>query len=267
MQGSAMPAIERAKAGDYLAKLGDPRKSVTHIEHMEFCFVPAGPFLMGSDPEFDKYTRDEETPQHQVDMSAYYLARYPVTQAQYQLFVNDGGYANPDFWEEAIADKLWKTGKFDNRKDAKHYGGPFDLPNHPVVGIIWYEACAFARWLTHTCQTKGMISSKIAFRLPTEAQWEKASRGGVEQPESPCIVSISEIDSSPPKIKLKAGRKRIYPWGDTFDQERLNSYETGIRSTSGVGCFYTGQSIYGCEEMSGNVREWCYDRYASDYYQ
>jgi formylglycine-generating enzyme required for sulfatase activity len=266
MQGSAMPAIERAKAGDYLAKLGDPRKSVTHIEHMEFCFVPAGPFLMGSDPEFDKYTRDEETPQHQVDMSAYYLARYPVTQAQYQLFVNDGGYANPDFWEEAIADKLWKTGKFDNRKDAKHYGGPFDLPNHPVVGIIWYEACAFARWLTHTCQTKGMISSKIAFRLPTEAQWEKASRG-VEQPESPCIVSISEIDSSPPKIKLKAGRKRIYPWGDTFDQERLNSYETGIRSTSGVGCFYTGQSIYGCEEMSGNVREWCYDRYASDYYQ
>ena len=266
MKGDDLPAIERVKAGDFLAKLGDPRKSVTHIEHMEFCFVPAGPFLMGSEPENDKEAFERETPQHQVDLSAYYISRYPVTQAQYKFFVDDDGYGNPEFWAEAIADHFWKNGKFRDSDDAERYGQNFDLPNHPVVGISWYEAQAYARWLTKKCQEKGMITKDQAFRLPTEAEWEKASCGGLEEVLSPYIVSIVKMNTNQPEVKMKTGKKRIYPWGDRFDQEKCNS-DFIFNSTSAVNCFYKGQSIYGCEEMSGNVWEWCYDWYASDYYQ
>ncbi len=113
----------------------------------------------------------------------------------------------------------------------ERYGSEFDLPNHPVVGVSWYEAAAFCRWLSER------LNMPIA--LPTEAQWEKAARG---------------MDG------------RRYPWGNEIDAEKVNYGDTGIRSTSAVGIFPQGESPYAAHEMSGNVWEWTADWYDSNYY-
>ncbi len=260
IRGNDLPAIERSEAGNLLATLDDPRKEVMTVEQIKFCYVPEGPFLMGSDPEIDKNMYKNEAPRHSVILSSYYISLYPVTQAQYQCFVDDQGYDQSAFWKEAIDDGLWKNGNFQNRKRAKSYGGNFDLPNHPVVGITWYEARAFTRWLTVKYQELNLLPADKDIRLPTEAEWEKASRGGSEQPGQPHIVHATDICSDKPEIKMKAGENRIYPWGKTVDEDKMNC-EMIIQSTSAVGCFCHGQSIYGCEEMSGNVWEWCNDWY------
>ncbi len=146
------------------------------------------------------------------------------------------------------------------------FGEPFNLPNHPVVGVTWYEALAFTRWLTAQLQTvakakmmsdglagasgpereywSGLASGKLAACLPSEPEWEKAARGGLE---------------------LQGNPKRRYPWGDDPDSERANIADTGIGTTSAVGCFPEGRSPYGCEDMSGNVWEWCMTQWRDDY--
>jgi formylglycine-generating enzyme required for sulfatase activity len=94
-------------------------------------------------------------------------------------------------------------------------------PDHPVVCVSWYDAMVYAMWL-----------AKLAgqpWRLPTEVEWEKTARG---------------TDG------------RIYPWGDNFDKERCNTDEGGIRTTTPVGRYPKGKSLYHVQDMSGNVFEW-----------
>ena len=97
-----LPAIERAEAGRALARLGDPRPEVMNVDDMQFCFTPAGPFLMGGDKDpKDPESEYDSGPQHQLELPAYYIGRYPVTQAQFAAFVADDGYGEADYWQEA----------------------------------------------------------------------------------------------------------------------------------------------------------------------
>ncbi len=226
LEQSQLPAVERATAGVSLAHLGDPRPGVglgaDGLPDIAWQEIPAGPFVMGDKGQT-------------VKLETYFISQYPITNSQYQAFVEGGGYQEAAYWSEAIEAGYWQEGGFkgewDNevRTQAVDYGPPFNLANHPVVGISWYEAMCFCRWLSE--QVKQQLT------LPSEAQWEKAARGNEGQ---------------------------SYPWGDEADANKANYDETGIGSSSAVGCFPHGKSVYNCLDMSGNVWEWCLDWYDQD---
>ena len=176
--GSDLTAPERAEAGRWLAALGDPRaevvpKTVEEVGEMEFCWVPPGPFVMG-----------EGKDRHENDTlkRGYWLARYPVTVAQYGWFVKDGGYGKAEYWEEARKAGCWQEGKYKGRWDQEWREGPMavrvplDTANHPVVEVSWYEGLAYSRWLTERWGRE----AGARFGLPSEAEWEKGARGGLE---------------------------------------------------------------------------------------
>lgn len=174
--------------------------------------IPAGPFWMGSD-EYDSVK-----PKHQVTLPAFLIARFPITNVQYSAFVQDKGYDQQKLWTPAG----WEWRSKNKIAGPQSYGGAFDLANHPAVGVSWYEAIAFCRWLS--------ARTGQPLRLPTEAEWEKAARGsqGLE-----------------------------YPWGK-WEGDRANTNEAGINATSAVGAFSpAGDSPYDVADMAGNVWEWC----------
>jgi formylglycine-generating enzyme required for sulfatase activity len=173
----------------------------------ETVLVPAGAFLMGSlDAE---EIPDYEMPQHQVDLPAYRIGVYPVTNEQYAEFVKDADYAAPK-----------KVGWFGKSP-------PKDKLDHPVVGVSWYDAGAYCRWLS---DKTGRV-----YRLPAEAEWEKAARGTDGQ---------------------------IYPWGDEWDASRCNCSST---QTTPVTAYPSSQSPHGCYDMAGNVWEWTTTLWGSDW--
>jgi len=115
----------------------------------EMILIPAGEFLMGSDPQQDKFAFDDEQPQHTLYLPDYYLARTPVTNAQYSPFVQATGHELPSDWD-----------------NGSPPGGKED---HPVVYVSWFDALAYCRWLSE-------ITEK-AYGLSSEAEWEKGARG------------------------------------------------------------------------------------------
>ena len=227
--------VERAAAGDALARLGDPRSGVglreDGLPDIVWYEVPAGPFIMGS-PDDSLAFFGKETPQREVKLPAFRMGRYPVTNAQYAAFVAAGGYQEHRYWTEA--GWRWKG----SRTGPETYGGVYDLPNHPAVMVTWYEALAFCRWLDEQLHQRGELPGGEHVTLPTEAQWEKAARGG-------------------------DGRR--YPWGNEPDPNRANYDETGVGTTSAVGMFPGGASPYGVHDMSGNVWEWCRTKWRESY--
>ncbi len=234
--------IERAEAGRALAQLGDPRPEVTTLDGMEFCLVPRGPFWMG---ESQDARYEDEKPQHQVDLPYdFWLAHYPVTVAQYRAFVEASGRPPRD----------------ENRLRG--------LPNHPVVDVTWHDAQAFCTWLTGDWQKRGWLSDGWAVRLPSEAEWEKAARGG--QQIVRVVHSISSLKGEMQREiqqENNPNSRRVFPWGDEPDPNLANYADTHIGNTSAVGCFPDGASPYGCEDMSGNVWEWTrsvYEQYPYD---
>jgi formylglycine-generating enzyme required for sulfatase activity/energy-coupling factor transporter ATP-binding protein EcfA2 len=248
-----LPAKERAFVGDVLARLGDPRPEVTEVDRMQFCWIPEGAFLMGSDDK-DKLASSDEKPQHECAISyGYWLARFPVTVAQFRYYL----------------------------EQTKTQPGDLDClkrpANHPVVRVSWHEALAFCQWLTGRWQSQGWLPDGWAVSLPSEAEWEKAARGGLEIPGQPLIQSLSSIvgrqplaaatspwlcrhgDADLPLLLLQANDQpaRIYPWGGSeADTEKMNFYQTGILRISAVGSSPGGATPYGNEEMSGNAWEW-----------
>jgi formylglycine-generating enzyme required for sulfatase activity len=240
MTDQRQPAVARVQAGDALARLGDPRPGVgvhpaTGLPEIVWCKVPAGPFLMGSAND-DEMALGSEKPQHRNDLitKGFLISRYPITNAQFAAFAGAGGYRERRYWTEA--GWRWKEGE--GWTGPYDYGEPFSLPNHPVVGVSWYEAVAFCHWLTEQLRQSRRLSAREQITLPTESQWEKAARG---------------TDG------------RIYPWGSEADPNRANYRETGIGTTSAVGCFPGGASPYGVEDLSGNVWEWSRTKWEGNY--
>ncbi len=222
-------ALLRVQGGNTLAGLGDVRfrEDLWHLPDeplFGFVEIPAGPFVMGSDKRLDSQAYDDELPQHELTLPTYWLARYPVTVAQWRAFIGEAQY-KPD------------------RKDSV-----LGYANHPVVYVTWHDALKYCAWLQGKLKEKakqpiiaqsppqqkiwaGLASGQLHVTLPSEAEWEKAARG--PKPTAP-----------------------IYPWGHDFDPEKANIDATQINTTSAVGCFPGGGSFYGLLDMSGNVWEW-----------
>jgi formylglycine-generating enzyme required for sulfatase activity len=221
---------KRARMGDVLAGLDDPRFRpdrwyLPNEPLLGFVEVPGGPFQMGSDRAKDPEAYADELPQHAVKLPAFFIARYPVTVAQFTAFVEASGY---------------QPRESDYAKGA---------PNHPVVWVTWQDAIAYGRWLQEglralatepeTAATaedpavrrfwEGLAGRSLGVGLPSEAEWEKAARGS-------------------------DGRR--YPWGEKPDPRQANYKDAGIGATSAVGCFPEGAGPFGCCDMSGNVWEW-----------
>lgn len=206
----------------------------------DLVLVPTGTFLMGDN--FNEGDADE-APVHPVFLDAYYIARQKVTNTDFARFIAAGGYAEPSYWdaggfgEYGPVPRHWESEKY-------HGGGTERGDDFPVVGVNWFEASAYCGW----------ISSETGelYRLPTEAEWEKAARGTDQ---------------------------RRFPWGETIDGTYANyefsddPFEPGLTPVgyfngSVRGDFQTSENVspYGVEGMTGNVWEWCSDWYGGDYY-
>jgi formylglycine-generating enzyme required for sulfatase activity/predicted MPP superfamily phosphohydrolase/energy-coupling factor transporter ATP-binding protein EcfA2 len=209
---------ERFQAGKLAGRLGD-----TRLDDDNMVMVPAGEFIRGSKDD------ENSSPVKHIYLDAFFIGKYPVTNQEFKQFVAAKGYDKEESWtpqgwqwrceENIIEPRYWHDRKWNG-------------PNFPVVGISWYEAVAYANWLSKV--------TKKDYRLPTEAEWEKAARG---------------TDGN------------IYPWGNKFDKSLCNSWESGLQQTSPVGIFPKGKSPYSCFDMAGNVWEWCADWYDEEYYK
>ena len=197
---------------------------LTNKAGQEMILIPAGEFLMGTTDAqakriIQQYGKDwekwlaSEQPQHKVYLDAFYISRYPVTNAEYKKFKSDWNIRNGE-------------------------------ENHPVVNVSWNDAAAYCKWLSEQAADKE-TGKQGTFRLPTEAEWEKAA---------------SWDDAK--KIK------RIYPWGDEFDKNKCNTSESSIRGTTPVRKYSPwGDSFNGVGDMAGNVWEWCADSFDENFYK
>jgi formylglycine-generating enzyme required for sulfatase activity len=224
LRGAVLPARERALVGDLLAGLGDPRRHLLDVDAMRFAAVPRGAFWMG-----EKGNADWELHRNETLDYDYWIAQTPVTVAQYRQFLAARGQPG------------------------------LDAPdNRPVVGVSWHDALAFCVWLTGRWSDR--LPTGWAVMLPSEAEWEKAARGGEHLPttvqgatseqglgQSFGPVQAASIDNPLPR--------RAYPWGAEFLAEHANAERT-VDTAATPGCFEQGQSPYGCEDMAGNVEEW-----------
>lgn len=193
--------------------------------------IPAGEFLMGAgDGE------DDERPVHRVFVSEFFIGRFPVTVDEYARFIRATGYPAPsvralpmitadneDMFREMAAPYIWTDGQ-----------PPSGHSTHPVVLVRHDDSVAYCAWLSDAIQRH--------VRLPTEAEWERAARGGVD------------------------GQR--FPWGDDIDPTRCNYLaDPSIkrqRSTRATGTY--APNGYGVCDMIGNVWEWVSDWYGGEYY-
>jgi len=214
---------ERAEIGRWLSDWGDMRQGVgviningSNIPDIDWVTIPAGEFQY----------QDEEQPRH---LEAFDIARYPITYAQFQCFVDVPNGLNSDNYD-------WFEGLHEDSKRYSLSDQRWKYNNHPRESVNWYQAMAFCRWLSFKLGGGYALDdiASWAVRLPTEYEWEKAVRGTGE---------------------------RTYPYGDEFDATKGNTKETGIGQTNTVGIFTDGTSPYGVLDLSGSVWEWCLSDY------
>lgn len=188
--------------------------------------VSAGPFELGVDAASEPYSLDNERPAHIVDVPAFRIGRVPVTNGEWQQFIADGGYHQPQWWSDRgwqhrqqaglTAPQFWSS----DGATRTRFGYVEDVPaDEPVQHVTYFEAQAYAAW--------------AGARLPTEVEWEKA-----------CAWDPS------------TGSRRRYPWGaDEPSADRANLGGAALRPAP-VGAYPAGASAYGVEQMLGDVWEW-----------
>ena len=127
-----------------------------------------------------------------------------------------------------------------------------------MVGVSWYEASAFTRWLTDVAHRKGWLPRERKMLLPNEAEWEKAARGGLLLPDHVVTLPLKKLRAAPSGKLVKKNElpDRTYAWGEERSPDHCNNNQSGINTTSTPGCFPKGRSPYDCYDMNGNVWEW-----------
>lgn len=163
-------------------------------------------------------------PEVAIDTEPFLLARYAITNEQFQKFVDAGGYEELTLWPKDVWPHLIDfkdlTGRTGPRywRDGRHSRR---LATHPVVGVCYYEAAAYARW--------------AGFRLPTEAEWQMTATW---------------------QIRSEANVLRRYPWGDALDTKRCNIWASGIGHTTPVHMYENGATPNQVYQLVGNIWEW-----------
>jgi ergothioneine biosynthesis protein EgtB len=189
--------------------------------------IPGGIYEMGYNGS--DFCYDIELPEHKVYLNQYSMDVFPITNADYLKFIEEGGYEDFRFWLadgwDVVKKNKWNAPMYwenENGKWLRHdFRGKQKLePNEPVCNVSYYEADAYCKWAKK--------------RLPTEAEWEKAS----------CWNEDNQI-------------KTIYPWGNDFPTEdHSNLLESKLWSPSQIGSYPLGKSHYGLHQMMGDVWEW-----------
>ena len=201
----------------------------------ELALIPAGEYLMGSED-----AEEDERPVHRVHVDDFLLAVQPVTHSDYARFVHDTGHRAPAVYEAPI---VVKAGGADREQTFRQTAAayvwqdgmpPADRADHPVTLVRYEDAVAYCAWLSERTRRK--------FRLPTEAEWEKAARGGAES--------------------------KRYPWGDRLDRNMANFLvDPAQKPTHGTTrCRSFPANAFGLFDMAGNIWEWVNDWYDPRYY-
>ncbi len=206
----------------------------------KMALVPDGTVILGDteEPALGITANDGEWQMRRraVRVSPYFLDRYPVTNREFYEFVAAGGYEQITYWDTAIWPAVLDFVDQTQQPGPRFWSDGYCAPgqeNHPVIGVCWYEAAAYARW--------------AGKRLPTDAEWVKA---GVWP------VHLSDTQSS----------QRRYPWGDSMDRVKANLWGSGPGSTVAVGEYEDGVSVGGIYQLIGNVWEWTRSDYAPGYF-
>ncbi len=184
--------------------------------------IPAGTFTIGHP------THSDASPQHQLHVDGFSIGKYPVTNGEFAEFVTAGGYQIKPHWTTIG----WRWLESRRVTEPGFWNDPqFNAARQPVVGVSWYEAVAYCNWQSEKYSRR--------FRLPTEAEWEKAARG--------------------------ADDARVYPWGNQFEANRANTAERGLGRTTPVDAFPEGASPYGVCDLAGNVFEWTLSKWGKNW--
>jgi iron(II)-dependent oxidoreductase len=219
-----MYATHQIRHGEPLLGPGAPLPAGRPVS-ADALLVPAGEFVLGVDGSNEPWSLDNERPAHVVDLPAFRIARTPVSNADWQRFIDDGGYHTRRWWSERgwthrVKHDLTRPQFWLGDGSRRRFGLVEDIrSDEPVQHVCWFEAEAYAAW--------------AGARLPTELEWEKACAW------DPAV-----------------GRRRRWPWGDTALTDALaNVGGTALRPAP-IGAYPAGASAYGVEQLIGDVWEW-----------
>jgi len=208
-------------AGGAPPRAASAAKGTVNDGYGDYVFVPAGTFQMGDDSALAR-----EKPAHVVDLDAYYISKFEVTNREWKKFRDDPGYDDPKYWPNG---RIVPRDQIPYWTQPNNHGGATPgSDDYPVIGVNWDAATAYCAWLS--------AKTGKHYRLPTEAEWEKAARGTGRRPPVIDRSSANFVGAQP------------------FD------------TVMPVGHFSGSPSPYGAFDMAGNVMEWCQDWYDRDYY-